>query len=125
MKVTEFERNGRSFEIRLVKGDEVLSALARFAKEQKVSNASFTALGTLDKAQLGWRDGDLYKVNPINEEVEIASLVGNIRPGQDGKIAVHAHLVLGLKDGTTRGGHLLEGTVSGLLDLFVQELITK
>lgn len=38
------------------------------------------------------------------------SLIRDVAEGQDGPIR-HAHVVLGLPDGTTRGGQLLEGLV--------------
>jgi predicted DNA-binding protein with PD1-like motif len=40
----------------------------------------------------------------------VLSLIGDVAEGQDGPI-LHAHVALGLSDGTTRGGHLLEGLV--------------
>lgn len=40
--------------------------------------------------------------------------------GQDGPI-LHMHTVLGLSDGTTRGGHLLEGKVFPTLEVVVTE----
>ena len=40
--------------------------------------------------------------------------------GQDGPI-LHVHVVLGLSDGTTRGGHLLEGQVFPTLEVVVTE----
>jgi hypothetical protein len=38
----------------------------------------------------------------------VLSLIGDVAEGQDGP-SLHAHVVLGLPDGTTRGGHLIEG----------------
>ena len=48
------------------------------------------------------------------------SLIGDVAEGQDGPI-LHAHVVLGLSDGTTRGGHLLEGLVFPTLEVVVTE----
>ena len=39
----------------------------------------------------------------------------------DGPV-VHVHVVLGLSDGTTRGGHLIEGTVFPTLEVVVREV---
>ena len=39
---------------------------------------------------------------------------------QDGN-AVHAHFVLGTRDGTTRGGHLIAGHVRPTLELIVDK----
>jgi uncharacterized protein len=43
-----------------------------------------------------------------------------VAQGADGPI-VHVHAVLGLSDGTTRGGHLLEGKVFPTLEVVVTE----
>lgn len=41
--------------------------------------------------------------------------------GGDGQPQPHLHAVLGLADGTTRGGHLLEGMVWPTLEVIVRE----
>lgn len=37
--------------------------------------------------------------------------VGDLALGDDGKASLHIHVVLGLSDGSTRGGHFLSGIV--------------
>jgi len=41
--------------------------------------------------------------------------------GDGGKASLHVHIVLGLSDGSTRGGHLLAGTVRPTLEVVVTE----
>ncbi|MCW2935057.1 MAG: hypothetical protein JWM19_6019 [Actinomycetia bacterium] len=48
------------------------------------------------------------------------SLVGDVAVGEDGP-QPHVHAVLGLPDGTTRGGHLLEGLVWPTLEVIIRE----
>ena len=43
-----------------------------------------------------------------------------VAEGPDGP-SLHAHVVLGLADGTTRGGHLLEGRVFPTLEVVITE----
>jgi predicted DNA-binding protein with PD1-like motif len=50
----------------------------------------------------------------------VLSLIGDVAVGPDGPV-VHAHVVLGLSDGTTRGGHLIEGRVFPTLEVVVTE----
>ncbi|HEY6310377.1 MAG TPA: DUF296 domain-containing protein [Streptosporangiaceae bacterium] len=64
--------------------------------------------------------GQGYRRIPVDEQCELLSLVGDVAEGQDGPI-VHVHAVLGLSDGTTRGGHLLEGRVFPTLEAIVTE----
>ena len=61
-----------------------------------------------------------YRRIPIDEQCEVLSLIGDVAEGQDGP-SVHVHVVLGLSDGTTRGGHLLEGRVFPTLEVIIRE----
>ncbi len=62
-----------------------------------------------------------YKEIPVDEQAEVLSLLGDIAPREDGEPQVHAHVVLGRSDGTTRGGHLLEAHVRPTLEVIVVE----
>ncbi|PYM21298.1 MAG: hypothetical protein DMD81_00065 [Candidatus Rokuibacteriota bacterium] len=57
-----------------------------------------------------------YEKIPIREQVEVLSLVGDIALGEDGP-TVHAHVVVGKRDGTAHGGHLLEAKVWPTLEV--------
>jgi predicted DNA-binding protein with PD1-like motif len=52
--------------------------------------------------------------------VEVLSLIGDIAL-HEGKPQVHAHLVIGKKDGTAHGGHLLEARVRPTLEVILTE----
>ena len=73
-------------------------------------------------ATVGWfdRGAQQYRRIPVDEQCEVLSLIGDVAEGQDGPV-LHAHVVLGLSDGTTRGGHLLEGLVFRTLEVVVTE----
>ena len=45
------------------------------------------------------------------------SAIGDVAVGDDGNASLHVHVVLGLSDGTTRGGHLLEARVRPTLEV--------
>ena len=62
-----------------------------------------------------------YEKIPIEEQVEVLSLVGDIASKGDGEPQVHAHVVLGRSDGMTRGGHLLEAYVRPTLEVVLVE----
>ena len=47
--------------------------------------------------------------------------IGDIAIGPDGKPSVHAHAVLGRRDGTAMAGHLQEGQVRPTLEIIVTE----
>jgi predicted DNA-binding protein with PD1-like motif len=48
--------------------------------------------------------------------------MGDVAVGDDGKPSLHVHIVLGLADGSTRGGHLLAGTVRPTLEVILTEV---
>src|SRR5215472_2979063 len=95
-------------------GDEAVSVLTQFAQAEDLEAAQIATVGWFDPAT---RD---YRRIPVDEQCELLSLVGDVAEGQDGPI-LHVHAVLGLSDGTTRGGHLLEGRVFPTLEAIVTE----
>ena len=102
-------------------GDEVISTLTKFAKDHRITAAHFTAIGAFSDAGIGyfdWQQKD-YVNNPVNEQVEVVSLIGDITLA-DGKPKVHAHVVLGRSTGAAMGGHLLKAHVRPTLELVLQ-----
>ncbi|MBB5575908.1 PPC domain-containing DNA-binding protein, partial [Rhizobium paranaense] len=62
-----------------------------------------------------------YRKIPVAEQCEVLSLLGDIATGDDGKASLHLHAVLGLKDGSTRGGHFIDGIVHPTLEVTIIE----
>lgn len=111
----------RTFVLILDSGEEAFAAIAEFAARSNLSAASLTALGAFERATVGWFDltRKTYKSIEINEQSEGLSLIGDIAMGDDGKPSLHLHAVLGLSDGTTRGGHFLRGIVRPTLEVTI------
>jgi uncharacterized protein len=113
----------------LDEGEEAFSALSDFAARQQLSAAQVTAVGAFERATVGWLDRAAkgYRHIEIAEQCEVLSLVGDIAlgpgPRQSGgdQPQPHLHTVLGLADGTTRGGHLLQGMVWPTLEVIIRE----
>ena len=103
-------------------GDEAVAALTQFARAEDLEAASIAAVGAFEHAVVGWFDRAAkdYRRIAVDEQCEVLSLLGDVAEGQDGPI-LHMHTVLGLSDGTTRGGHLLEGKVFPTLEVVVTE----
>ena len=108
------------------KGDEPISQLEHFAKEQRLSAASFTSIGAFSNAVLGYFDRERkeYQEIPVEEQVEVLSLVGDIALDER-EPKIHAHVVLGRRDGATVGGHLLRAHVWPTLELVLRESPAK
>lgn len=112
----------KTFALILDKGEEVVSALTEFARARQVGAAHFTAIGAFSGLTLGYFDRGRkdYKTIPLQEQVEVLSLIGDI--ALDGEAPkVHAHVVVGRSDGTAHGGHLLEGRVWPTLEVILVE----
>jgi uncharacterized protein len=103
-------------------GDEVVSEMTTFARENNLDAASITAIGAFSGATLGYFDivRKEYEKIPLEEQVEVLSLIGDIALNE-GEPELHAHVVLGRRDGTTRGGHLLEAHVRPTLEVVLTE----
>lgn len=102
--------------------DEVIKLLGDFAKEKNLKAAQFTGIGAFSEVTLGFFDFDKkdYLKVEIKEQVELLSLIGDITLYKD-KHQIHPHVVVGKRDGTAHGGHLLKATVHPTLELIVNE----
>ena len=106
--------------LRFFCGEEIVGGLTAFARERKIQAAWVQALGALTSAELGYYDlaAHAYLKQRIEEEVEIASLVGNLSRLEDDIIA-HLHATLGRRDFSTLGGHLFEGVAGATVEVAV------
>ncbi|GIV98087.1 MAG: hypothetical protein KatS3mg057_2744 [Herpetosiphonaceae bacterium] len=113
----------RTFALVFDKGDSFLNLLQDFAREQGITGASFTAIGAFSSITLGYFDREKmdYRKIPVNEQVEVLSLLGNIATKGQDAINAHAHIVVGKADGTALGGHILEARVWPTLELVLEE----
>jgi predicted DNA-binding protein with PD1-like motif len=110
----------RTFALVFDRGDEVLSELTRFAREQQLSASRITALGAFERCTLGyfdWERKDYLRI-PVDEQVEVVSLVGDVALDR-GEPKMHLHVVLGRRDGSALGGHLLEARVRPTLEVLL------
>jgi hypothetical protein len=112
----------RSFALVFDIGEEPVSLITTFAADHHMRAGRFSAIGAFSDALLGyfdWQKKDYEKI-AIREQVEVLSLLGDIALA-DGQPRVHAHVVLGRRDGEARGGHLLEAHVRPTLEVILTE----
>lgn len=118
------EANGqRTFVIVLATGDEVLASLEEFVRRENIHAATFTAIGALSSAVLlyfNWQTKAYDKI-PVAEQVEVASLIGDVADEPRGKPTLHIHIVLGTRDGSAKAGHLGEARVRPTLEVVLTE----
>ena len=113
----------RTFVVVLDAGDEAFATITDFANKNRLGGASLSAIGAFERATVGWFDlrAKSYKRIEIDEQCEGLTLLGDIAIGDDGLASLHIHAVLGLQDGSTRGGHFLEGIVRPTLEVTIVE----
>ena len=93
-----------------------------FAREHNLVSAHFTGIGAFSQVVLGYYDWEKkeYLKIPVDEQVEVVSLMGDVALEKD-QPKIHAHVVVGKRDGNTAGGHLLEGFVRPTLEIVLTE----
>ena len=100
--------------IRLGKGEKIVESIEGFCRENGIESGYFMGIGGLEKAEIAYYDlGNRKYYSKIFDEppMELLTLNGNVTL-TEGKLKVHAHVVIGTSKFSTFGGHLNEGVVS-------------
>jgi predicted DNA-binding protein with PD1-like motif len=114
----------RTYAIVFDQGDECMEILTGFANDQEITAATFTAVGAFEKATLAFfnMETNEYEEIPVQEQVEVLSFMGNVAlHAEKNEPKVHAHAVLGKRDGATLGGHMMKGHVRPTLEVLLIE----
>jgi len=116
----------KTFMLVFDKGDEFTTTLLKFARQQRLVGGHFVGLGAFKNVTVGFfeREQKDYQKIEIDEQVEVMSLTGNIAIADD-RPKIHAHVVVGKRDGTAHGGHLLKAHVWPTLELTLIETTTE
>lgn len=123
MKSQRLTRNGGEAHALIFEtGDEFMSGLRAYAEKHQIRAARFTGIGAFQSATLAYFDWQTKKYNelPVDDQVEVLVLTGDIAI-KDGKPEPHVHVVLGRRDGSTRGGHLNRAIVRPTLELMLEQ----
>jgi predicted DNA-binding protein with PD1-like motif len=98
--------------VRFRQDADLIRSITELATSKGIEAGSFTAIGALKRAKLGYYDQRNRKYREIvfAAPYELVSCVGNVSLSE-GKPFVHAHVVLADEKGNTKAGHLLEGIV--------------
>jgi hypothetical protein len=113
----------RTFAIVFETGEEVLTCLQSFVSDHRISAAQMTAIGAFSDVVLKYFDWETKKYidNRVNEQVEVASLIGDVATAPSGEPALHIHLVVGRRDGSAMAGHLGQAHVRPTLEVILSE----
>ena len=113
---------GKTWVLVFAPGDEPVSVLTGFAREHSIRAARISGIGGFAEVTLGYFNLQTkqYERIPIREQVEVMSLSGNVALFE-GKPKLHVHVVIGKRDGSAHGGHLLEARVQPTLEVMIVE----
>jgi predicted DNA-binding protein with PD1-like motif len=123
MRYKLVDEKPKTFVLVFETSDELEQGLKEFASEQKLASASFKAIGALSSVRLGWLNWETKQYETsvsLDEQVELLSLIGDVAL-KDGDPRVHAHTVVGRRDGTAHGGHLLQAHVRPTCEVVLTE----
>jgi len=113
----------RTFAVVLQTGDEAMASLQEFIRVEKITAAQLTGIGAFAEVTLGYFDWEKkgYIGNSVREQVEVASMIGDVALSPSGEAALHVHVVVGKRDGTALAGHLQKAQVRPTLELILTE----
>ncbi|WP_428030044.1 PPC domain-containing DNA-binding protein [Ancylobacter sp.] len=113
----------RTYAVILETGEEAMAALRDFAQAERLTAAHLSAIGAFSHGVISYFDWEAkeYRNIPVNEQVEVAALSGDVALDPDEAPAVHVHVVLGRRDGSALAGHLSTGFVRPTLEVIVTE----
>lgn len=117
---------GRRFVCRLPHGKDLITSIEDFCIELSIQMATFSIIGAVASVTFGAYDQkqQVYVTFKEESQLEIVNCIGNVSL-KNGDPVVHAHIVLGDKQGKTVGGHLFSETILFAGEIDLQELIGK
>jgi predicted DNA-binding protein with PD1-like motif len=122
-KLLASDAGERTFILVLEEGDEAFKCITGFAEKEGITAASVSAIGAFRSATIAFFEYETknYSRIPVEVQSEVLSMLGDLAVDDEGKASPHLHVVLGFSDGSTRGGHFLEGHVRPTLEVVLRE----
>lgn len=109
----------KTYAIIFAKGDEAVSGMTEFAQKYKVKSAHYQAIGDALHMEMGWFDYKRKEFLVIEvDSSEVTSFTGDIASYHNKPVA-HTHMTTSLRDGSVKGGHLLQLIVGPTLEVIV------
>ncbi len=112
----------RTFVTRVPQAADLYEELTRIVQLEDIRCGRVSGIGATAHAVVAYYDQltRAYKPLEFTGGMEILSLQGNVSL-RDNKPFIHAHIILGDKDGRVFGGHLLQGTKVFACEVFIEE----
>ena len=119
----QFRRFGNEYFVRMDKGEEIMSTLAKFCKDEKITLAEVKALGAVSEFEVGLFDINekKYYKNHFTFPAEITSLWGTVTT-KDGEVYLHVHMSAADVKGNVFGGHLTSAVISATCEMIIHDI---
>ena len=119
----QVHKTDSQYVITIDQGEEVVSSLTAWAKNNGIQNAHFTGIGAVRDLECGYYElsEKKYHFTEYSEMLEVVSLTGNIML-KDGAPFVHVHGVFTDTTNNAFGGHINRMTVGVTLEIMLTPL---
>lgn len=118
-----FHKSGTKYLVKIEKGEEILSTLKQFCKDEKITIGSISGIGAATKVELAYFDihTKAYETKVFTDDYEVLGMHGNISKF-NGDPAVHVHISIGDRSFNVFGGHLNSAVVSVTLEITIDTM---
>jgi len=119
----KFRKVEDGFLVKLDKGDEVISTLTGFVKDQNIPSGFMTGMGSVKNATIGIFNARVnqYITKIYRDELEVGNLSGNIAWLEDsGEPFIHCHITVSNESLEAYTGHLFEATVLATMEIYIR-----
>ena len=112
--------------LRLEKGEEVLSTLTDFVRENDIRGGAILGLGAIRDLELGLYDPHekTYIKRTFPEDMELGNLTGNIS-WFEGHPVLHCHVTVAAHDLKAYTGHLFSAVVAVTVECVIRPFSKK
>jgi hypothetical protein len=118
----QFKRKGTVIITRLFKGEEFLESIRSLCTEESISSGRIQAIGAVQQATLGYFDPGQKEYIDFECAGEVVSCMGTISTRKDtSEIIIHAHAVIADREGSCKGGHVVQAIPSVTLEVIIEE----
>ncbi|HHX36781.1 MAG TPA: DNA-binding protein [Clostridiaceae bacterium] len=117
----KYKQIQQTYFLRVDPGEDVVTVLLDFAKEEDIQVADITGIGAVNEVTLGVFDTEtkIYHSQDLIGTFEITSLIGSLTRKNDAPY-LHAHMNIAGLDNKTYGGHLNRAIVSATAEIVVR-----
>lgn len=104
--------------IKLNKGEKIVESLTVFINENKIQSGYFYGIGAASNAEIAHYNVETQKYSSkvFEKPLEITNIIGSLGIFED-KPLIHPHITVADEQCRVFGGHLVEATISGTLEL--------